>query len=115
MKSSPATPTGTGERCWSRIYSSVLAIGRPMSTGPAFTVSVMGGGGSEEGDLLEGGDEGEGSAWTQDQMVVSVGPYMFQTAPARSTILSARSWRSASPPTSTLRSLLPSQPASSNS
>ncbi|MFT3764373.1 MAG: hypothetical protein QM820_02450 [Minicystis sp.] len=55
------------------------------------------------------------SRCTQDQIVVSVGPYMFHTDPERSTRRSASSRGTASPPMSTFSSPSPAQPASSSS
>src|SRR5437899_1692281 len=49
-----------------------------------------------------------------DHTVVSVGPYMFQTAATRRSSSSARSRDSASPPHSTFRPGFPPQPDSSN-
>jgi hypothetical protein len=50
-----------------------------------------------------------------DQIVVSVGPYMFQTAPARARSWAARSGGTGSPPISTWRSVRASdQPAAIN-
>src|SRR5262245_22214553 len=51
---------------------------------------------------------------TEDQMVVSVGPYTFHTSPTRSTMLPDSSLGSASPPHNPLRSGPPSHPASSS-
>ncbi len=49
---------------------------------------------------------------TVDQIVVSVGPYMFQNEPLRSSSWSASSRDKASPPQSTFNCGLPCQPAS---
>ncbi len=50
-----------------------------------------------------------------DQTVVSVGPYMFHTSSARARRSSAKERGRASPPQSTRRSLLPSQPDTTSS
>src|SRR5271154_3461431 len=58
MYSSPGNPTGTGRSAASSTWQAVLAIGTPMLTGsPARTFHSV------------------------DQIVVSVGPYMFNTLP----------------------------------
>ena len=72
----------------------VFQIGRPMGHS-ALLPSVM---------------------WAQlDQMVVSVGPYMFHSAPTRGTSHWASSGDKASPPTSALSPALPCQPLARNS
>src|SRR6266576_1941186 len=53
--------------------------------------------------------------YTEDQMVVSVGPYMFHTEPQQAASLRASSGGSASPPTRALRFLPPCQPHSNRS
>src|SRR6266403_2614188 len=53
--------------------------------------------------------------YTEDQMVVSVGPYMFHTEPQQAASLLASSGGSASPPTRTLRFLSPCQTHSNRS
>src|ERR1700678_2281199 len=50
-----------------------------------------------------------------DQMVVSVGPYMFHSCPQRGISFFARSPEKASPPHNALRLMLPSQPDSISS
>jgi hypothetical protein len=52
---------------------------------------------------------------TEDQTVVSVGPYMFQSSPPHFSKLSASFRGIASPPHNILSDGYPSQPASSNS
>src|ERR1700733_7033010 len=90
IHNSPTTPRGTGSRCPSRTYIRVLAIGRPMVT---------------SSDLIRASD---------DQIVVSVGPYIFQTDPQVDTSRAARSRSIASPPQSTLRRRSPFHPDSNN-
>src|SRR6266704_7223199 len=60
MYNSPRTPTGTGSMFRSSTYMVVLPIGRPMGTRVASPALAW---------------------WTEDQIVVSVGPYMFHTEP----------------------------------
>src|SRR5712691_8126191 len=67
-------------------------MGRPMKTGPS----------------------AEPTWYTVDQIVVSVGPYMFQTDRLLLTNSLANSRGRASPPHRILRSLLPSHPASTS-
>ena len=69
----------------------VFGIGRPTGTGPVPVVT----------------------GWTSDQMVVSVGPYMFQTAMPRTRRASARSRVRGSPPHSTRRPGWPGHPVAS--
>src|ERR1039458_2321729 len=64
-------------------------MGRPTNTGPV-------------SDVI---------GWIADHTVVSVGPYIFHTAEALAANSFASSRGRASPPHSTLRSALPSQPA----
>src|SRR6185295_18231147 len=49
---------------------------------------------------------------TLDQIVVSVGPYIFHNSPTRPAKSAANSWPSASPPTSPFICRLPCQPLS---
>jgi len=72
MHNSPGTPIGAILPMPSRITIWVFAIGRPKSMGPAPCF------------------------WASDQIVVSVGPYMFHTSPGPRS--SASFWSSASPP-----------------
>src|SRR5437879_6391105 len=51
-------------------------------------------------------------SWTVDQIVVSVGPYIFQTDEVLGASCSTRSRGTASPPQRILRSLQPFHPAS---
>src|SRR5262249_35270408 len=74
------------------MYTRVFAMGRPMATGDC---------------VVEIG-------CTVDQMVVSVGPYMFHRQPQRSIKDSANAGGSDSPPQRILRFGDPSQPASSS-
>src|SRR4051812_30617759 len=92
MNSSPSCPFGTGLRSASTIATCVLAIGRPtvMRSGSVMHRQV-------------------------DQIVVSVGPYMFQSSAQRGISLRARSDVIGSPPQSTFNPGAPGQPdASSN-
>src|SRR3989442_854347 len=92
MYSSPTAPSGTGLRYASRTKVCVLAIGRPMGIGPAAEVP----------------------RWTVDQMVVSVGPYIFHNSLHRGRSSFARSGGRDSPPQRTLRVDEPLQPASTS-
>ena len=83
---------GIGCIASSRTYSCVLAMGPPMSTGPSPLPTSS----------------------TADQMVVSVGPYMFHTEAQRSRSASANSRDQASPPHSAFKRPSPSQPDSIN-
>ena len=79
--------------CVSSTYMVVFAIGRPRGTVP-------------EGALF--------TRYTDDQMVVSVGPYMFHNSPQRGSKVTARSGGRASPPQSAFKLRSPVQPASTN-
>src|SRR5438105_9005344 len=83
---SPATPTGSGCRWPSSTYVLVFPMGRPMGTGPSPTPT----------------------GYTVDQIVVSVGPYMFHTVGLLLDSALASSRGKASPPHRILRSWLPS-------
>ena len=54
------------------------------------------------------------SMYTEDQMVVSVGPYIFHNSAQRGSSAAARSPGNASPPQSTFKPRSPGQPASIN-
>ncbi len=90
MYSSPGTPGGVSRPCSSSTCSSVLAIGAPIEIGPSPTSA------------------------TADQMVVSVGPYMFHSSTPPDRSRRASSAGSASPPASAFSPGAPGQPASSS-
>src|SRR5207253_10425585 len=90
MHNSPDTPTGTNWQFRSSKYICVLAMGRP----------------------IEIGEMGESIFVSVDQIVVSVGPYMFHNSPQRGSSSLANSRDKASPPHSTLSLWSPFQPAS---
>src|SRR5438105_1343121 len=81
MYSSPITPTGTGSFQASSMYIRVFAIGRPIET-PSSTLLIC---------------------FIRDQIVVSVGPYIFQTEKLRVINFLARLLRKTSPPQRALR------------
>src|SRR3954469_10440792 len=91
MCSSPATPIGTNCNRGFKIWNCVLAIGLPISGVSIFSTFVA-----------------------PDQMVVSVGPYMFQSELHLGKSCPARSSDQASPPHNIFRSGLPDHPDSSN-
>src|SRR5436190_908401 len=93
MYNSPRTPTGTGSIFRSSTYIVVLPIGRPMGTTAASPALAW---------------------WTEDQIVVSVGPYMFHTEPQRARSSFAIEPERDSPPHRAFRRGLPVQPAASN-
>src|SRR5438552_18919257 len=93
MYNSPRTPTGTGSIFRSSTYMVVLAIGRPIGTTAGSPALAW---------------------WTEDQIVVSVGPYMFHTEPQPAKSSSAIEPERDSPPHRTFRRGLPVQPAASN-
>ncbi|SFY52140.1 hypothetical protein STEPF1_05410 [Streptomyces sp. F-1] len=76
MYNSPATPGGTNRNRPSSTYTRVLAIGAPIGARPSPASRAL-----------------------VDQMVVSVGPYMFHTAAPAPASADARAPSSASPPT----------------
>src|SRR5215467_5831418 len=84
---------GRGSRLPSSIYNCVFATGSPKNTGPDVDVIRL----------------------ADDQIVVSVGPYIFQSDPLRLTSSLASSRGRASPPHKTLNSSDPCQPASKSS
>src|SRR3954447_19350974 len=91
MYNSPTTPAGTSRSDASSTHQRVPAIGDPNVTGaPAVTSS------------------------TADQTVVSVGPYMFQTGPARCTNAAANDPGRASPPHRARNPGDPAQPSSTS-
>src|SRR5262249_32696377 len=81
---------GTVDSRRSSTYAWVLATGLPMSTGRAGGRGVSPIVTDRPGPSFE-------RRWMHDQMVVSVGPYMFHTEPARWTSASASSRGVASP------------------
>src|SRR5689334_14239002 len=90
MNNSPGTPMGTGFKSGSNTYTCVFAIGLPIGTGFVAEVTLQ----------------------IVDQIVVSVGPYMFQSEEQRVINSRANSDGSASPPQRTFISLRPAQPCS---
>ena len=89
---SPTTPAGTGLSAASVTRTLVPGSGRPIATAPP------------SGRMRQ----------IVDQTVVSVGPYMFQSAPQQRSKRSASVRVSASPPTTICRVSAPSQPCSVN-
>ena len=92
MYSSPATPGGVGWRLASSTNTCVLAIGRPIGT----RVSA------------------DATRWMVDQMVVSVGPYMFHSSAHRGSSARTRSGGRASPPHRIFRLGEPLHPAATS-
>ena len=92
MYSSPGTPTGSGWKFRSSTYVCVFAIGRPIVTFPFPRPSFS----------------------AVDQIVVSVGPYRFQSSAPRSISCAASSCGRPSPP-HRIFSPGPVQPASTSS
>src|SRR5215469_1351201 len=90
MSSSPGSPTGNGRLDASRIYVSVLWIGLPTWM---LLASVI--------------------RHNVDQMVVSVGPYKFQSSAQRGMSSDARSAGIASPPHKAVNRGVPVHPAAS--
>ncbi len=90
MHSSPGTPGGTSRPSASMTCSSVLAIGSPIEIRSSSTRA------------------------TEDQMVVSVGPYMFHSVTPVASRRRARSVGSASPPARAVKPGPPRQPVSSS-
>src|SRR5947208_17150999 len=93
MYNSPRTPSGTGCILRSSTYMVVLPIGRPIGTTAAPLPLTW---------------------WREDQIVVSVGPYMFQSEAQRAARASARELERNSPPHRTFKRGLPVHPAVSN-
>src|SRR2546425_388038 len=88
MNNSPATPTGTRFKYRSRTCNRVLPIGRPSETGAPTVTSAH-----------------------EDQMVVSVGPYMFHNPTPAPTSHSAKPGGNPSPPHNTRRPRDGTQPS----
>ncbi|KGC56648.1 hypothetical protein Y023_537 [Burkholderia pseudomallei A79D] len=91
MHSSPGTPIGTGLPYASTIRIRVLSIGAPIEVGRSAVTGA-----------------------TIDQIVVSVGPYRFQTSPPSSSSRALTASGSVSPPHSTRMRRALRQPACSS-
>src|SRR6185295_11210925 len=92
MYSSPLTPIGTSSPSPLLTYNCVLPIPPPSLTCPSPLCRL-----------------------TLDQIVVSVGPYIFHNSPTRPVSSAASSWLNASPPTNPFICRLPCQPLSISS
>ena len=101
MYSSPGTPTGHGMPFGSRTWIHVFAMGRPSDT-------------ASLPSLRPAGRVASVMSLTIDQIVVSVGPYRFQTRRHRDRISWANAGVSASPPHSATSRAVAAHPLSTS-